>query len=121
MTLVAHSKQQGDKVRTVVAGLHQVVDIGDILSLIQGISVYMMRCKKNPIRACDGLVPTTDPSVDAAQTNSAASNPEGEDPSTNPLRSPGPEWQRQELHAISAVKGETVQERRGEAAEGAVY
>ncbi|KAJ1153667.1 hypothetical protein NDU88_006426 [Pleurodeles waltl] len=59
---------------------------------------------------CDGLLQTTDPPEDAARTDSAASNPEGEGPSANPLRLPGSEGQRQQLRALSGEQRGTAQE-----------
>ncbi|KAJ1143094.1 hypothetical protein NDU88_009405 [Pleurodeles waltl] len=59
----------------------------------------------------------TDPPDVVAQADPAAPNPEGDGPSTNPLRLPGAEGQSQQLHALSGIKPETAT-RRGSNVEG---
>ncbi|KAJ1092406.1 hypothetical protein NDU88_005516 [Pleurodeles waltl] len=67
---------------------------------------------------CDGLLQmATDPPDVAAQIEPAAPDPEGEGPSTNPLRLPGAEGQRQQLRALSGVKPGTATEKGSEVEE----
>ncbi|KAJ1163361.1 hypothetical protein NDU88_003820 [Pleurodeles waltl] len=53
----------------------------------------------------------TDPPHVVAQTDPAIPGPEGEGPSTNPLRLPGAKGQSQQLRALSGVKPDTATEK----------
>ncbi|KAJ1083375.1 hypothetical protein NDU88_003534 [Pleurodeles waltl] len=70
------------------------------------------------VHICDGLL-TTDPSEEAARTDTAASNPEGEGATSNALRLPGPKGQRQTFHASRGVQESRAQAEGGRRAEGA--
>ncbi|KAJ1102054.1 hypothetical protein NDU88_007112 [Pleurodeles waltl] len=52
-----------------------------------------------------------------APTDSAASDPEGEGPPTNPLRLPGPKGQGQQLRALSQIKDVTASKKSSDIGE----
>ncbi|KAJ1116153.1 hypothetical protein NDU88_004372 [Pleurodeles waltl] len=70
-----------------------------------------------PFTSCDGLLQTADPPVVAAWNDSAAADPEGEGPSTNPLRLLGSKGQSQQLRALSGIKTRTATEKRSNVGE----